>query len=197
MEYEELQKIWNNYDNKLDKLEKLNLKLVKETLIKKPSKKIALEKFRSIYGLIVIPAVLILVLHPYFTIENIDTKFIIGCILILGVAIYLIVLLLNGYSILNSIDIGSDSVLTSAKKIARFKKLYNSKWKYAIFYYPLAYIGTIFIVWKSFNFNTQTITSLTIIFIITYVLNIIGPREYTKRVQKLEKEILELKEYTE
>ncbi|MGQ1946072.1 hypothetical protein ACT3CD_03075 [Geofilum sp. OHC36d9] len=37
----------------------------------------------------------------------------------------------------------------------------------------------------------------TILFVITYIANIFGPKSYRNRIAKLEKEVLNLKEYLE
>ena len=50
MEYEELKLMWEKYDNKLDYLEKLNKKLIRETLFKRPRRKLNWHRFQSIFG---------------------------------------------------------------------------------------------------------------------------------------------------
>ena len=89
MEIEELKTIWQQYDRKLNNLEKLNKRLIMETLLKKPQSKLYRMKFQSIYGILVGPIVLVIALHPLFKPENIDLKFIVGCVISLVVLIYL------------------------------------------------------------------------------------------------------------
>ena len=197
MEYEELKSMWEKYVNNLDNLEKMNKKLIKETLLIKPQRKLNWHKYRNIYGLIMLPAVLIIALHPFFKAENLDLRFFIGCILVLGVAIYISFMNIRSYSILKRINLDSDTVIMSASKVAEYKKLYNNVWKHAIIYYPIGYAGTLLIAWKSFNFNTKTIVFIVVLFLITYIHNIIGPKIYRKRIQRLETDIIELKEYTD
>ena len=86
MEIEELKTIWKKYDSKLDNLEKLNKRLILDNLSKKPQKKLNGMKYRSFLSIFLIPVVLILGLHDIFRVENIDLKFIIGCVLTLTFA---------------------------------------------------------------------------------------------------------------
>jgi hypothetical protein len=197
MEYEEIKTMWEKYDNKLNNLEKINKKLIRETLLKKPRRKLNWHKFQNIYGLIALPVIIIVALHPDFKRESLDLKFLIGCILTIGVIIYVSILNFKSYSILKRIDLDSDTVLESASKVADFKKSYNFRWKHAIVYYPLIYAGGLLITWKGFNSDTITIVFLIALFVITYIMNIIGPKLYRDRIQRLEKEIINLKEYTD
>lgn len=195
MEYDELKSMWDKYDDKLNNLERLNKKLIRETLLMKPRRKLNWQKFHIIYGLILLPVILILVLHPYFKITNLDIKFLLGCILTIGGGVYYTFINLRKYVILNRIDLDSDTVLKSASKIADFKISFNSSWKHTIAYYPMLYFGLILIAWKGFNFDAKTITYLIILFIITYAINIKGPKIYGGRLNRLEKDIIDLKEY--
>lgn len=197
MEYDELKSMWDKYDNKLNNLERLNKKLIRETLLMKPRRKLNWQKFKSIYGLISAPVILILALHPNFKVENLDSKFYLGCILTIGGMVYLSLINLKKYLILKRIDLDSDTVLESASKVADFKISYNSSWKHSIAFYPILYAGVILIAWKSFNFDTKTIAFLITCFIITFALVIKGPKIYDDRIQRLEKDIIDLKEYTD
>lgn len=197
MEYEELENLWKKYDSKLDNLEKINKKLVKETLLRKPAKKLNWHKYYSLYGLIMLPIILVVAMHPNFNKENIGWKFITGCFLTILVLIYVSYINLKSYLIVKNIDLSKNSVIDSAARIVEFKKMYNTRWKHAFFYYPIVYFGVILITWNSFSFSNKTLAFLIGIFMITYIANIFGPKTYTNRIEKLEKEIIELKEYTE
>jgi hypothetical protein len=197
MEYEELKSLWEKYNSKLDNLEKLNKKLIMETLSRKSQRKINWHKFQSLYGLIAIPIIFVVALHPNFKQENPDWKFILGCILALLVIIYISFINIKSFSILKGINLSRNSVIESSRKIVEFKHLFSYRWKHACFYYPIIFAATILIAWNRFVFDTQTIISLTILFIVTYAINIISPRKYGKRIERLEKEISELKEYAE
>jgi len=196
MEIDELKAMWLQYDNKLDNLEKLNKRLIFETLSKKPQQKINWRKYQSLYGLIAVPVILIVALHPNFTLANLDWKFILGCILTLSVIVYVSVINFKSYMILKGIRVNSDSLVESIKKVVEFKQLFNRRWRDAIFFYPIIYIGCLLIGWNSFRFDTKTILSLVFLFIVTYLININVPKAYRSRVERLEKELQELKDYT-
>ena len=197
MEYEEIEKLWKKYNNRLENLEKMNRKLLKETLLKKPRRKLNWHKFNSLYGLIMVPIILVVALHPNFKKGSFDWKMICGIILTLSVVIYISLLNLKSYLLLKKIDLSTDSILDSAGRIIRFKKLFNSRWKSAFFYYPVLCMGVVLIAWKSFNFDIKTILSLIFLFLVTYSINIFGPKSYLKRISKLEKDIMDLREYSE
>lgn len=197
MEFEELKSMWEKYDNKLENLEKMNKKIILETLLSKPRRKLKWVKFKSIYMLICTPILTCLFIFVFsnFVLENIDAKFIIGSILIFSVAVYFSYMQLKSYLKLKKINIETDSVMESATKISKFKLQYNARWKHAVIYYPIMYAGTLLIIWEPVNFSTNTIVYLTAVFLITYIVNIKGPKIYRDRMERLEKEIANLKEY--
>ena len=199
MEFEELKSMWEKYDGKLDNLEKMNKKIILETLLSNPRGKLKWIKFKSIYMLIGTPILtcLFIFVFGHFVLEIIDAKFIIGSILIFSVTVYFSYLQLKSYLKLKQINIETDSVMESATKISNFKLQYNTRWKHAVIYYPIMYAGTLLIIWEPLNFSTNTIVYLTAVFIITYIVNIKGPKIYRDRMERLEKEITNLKEYTD
>jgi integral membrane sensor domain MASE1 len=195
MEYEELKSMWKKYDRKLDNLEKINKKIILETLLTKPRKRLKWIKFNSIYTLIAVPVILLIIVFPHLKLDNLEIKFFVGSVMVLSVIAYVSYLQFKSYLILKRISLETDSVIESAEKISSFKSLYNTRWKHAAIYYPIIYAGFLLITWKSFNFDIKTIIFLTVIFIITYIANIKGPKIYRDRMERLEKEIINLKEY--
>lgn len=197
MEYEELENLWKEYDSKLDNLEKMNKKLIRETLLKKPTRRLNWHKFNSLYGLIMVPIIIVVAMHPNFTKENVDLKFITGCVLTVLVVLYVSYINLKSYLIIKNVNLSENSVIESATKIVEFKKMYNTRWKHAFFYYPIIYLGVLLIAWNNFTFDNKMITFLIGLFIITYIANIFGPKSSRNRIARLEKEVLNLKEYVE
>lgn len=196
MEYDELKSMWEQYNSKLDNLEKLNKKIILENLSGKPKRKISWIKFQSIYGLLAVPIILAVALYPTYTTAKFDWKFISGALMILAVVIYITYYNYKGYMTIKSVNISTDPILESVKKIIAFKEIFKIRWKSAFFYYPVISAGVILLGWDRFYFNTSTIIYLVVFFIITYLMNIFGPKNYTNRLSRLEKDILELKEYT-
>ena len=99
MEIEELKAIWQQYDSKLDNLERLNKKLIMETLSKKPQKKLNWMKYRSAYSMFIVPFALAVSLSPNFRVDNVDLKFLIGCMLTLASVVYLTWINLKNYNV--------------------------------------------------------------------------------------------------
>nr|WP_321522777.1 hypothetical protein [uncultured Macellibacteroides sp.] len=195
MEIEELKLMWKQYDERLDKLEMLNKKVIQETLLKKSYKKINWQKFKSSYSLIATPIILLIALHPNFKMENINWIFITGCIMVISVLIYVSFISLKWYIMLKNIHLDADSIISSTKKVATFSKWFNVRWKYVFLYYPVIFLGAVLIGWNSFNFTPNMILFLIGIFAVTFLLNIKGSVVFRKKIEKLEKEIQELDEY--
>jgi len=197
MEIEELKTIWQKYDSKLDNLEKLNKKLIMETLTKKPQKKLNWMKYRSLSALISTPVILILALQDYWKIENIDSKFIIGCSLALLVIVYLCYVEFKSFRVLKNVDLSNDSIIESARKVSVFKRIFTNRLKYELMSYPILFAGILLIAWKSFIFDTHTILYLSAIFSVTLFWGVKQFKRRKKKIEQLHKEILDLNEYAE
>lgn len=197
MEYEEIKTIWKKYDDKLDNLEKLNKKMITEILIRKPQKKLNWMRFQNLYGLIMVPIVLVIALHPVLKIENIDLKFIIGFILTLSVIVYLCYIHFKGFIALKNIDLQNDSVIESAKKVNDFKNVVNIRQKYTFITYPILFSGVLLVCWNGFHFDKSTILFMIGLFVFALTLGYKQFKIYLNRIEKLGKEILELNEYKE
>jgi len=195
MEIEELKAIWRQYDSKLDNLERLNKKLIMETLSKKPQKKLNWMKYRSLYALISAPVIIIVALQDYWKIENIDLKFIIGCFLALLVIVYVCYVEFKSFMILKEVDVSNDSIIESARKVSAFKSIFADRLKYDIMSYPILFAGIILIGWKSFRFDTHTILYMSALFIVALFWGIKQYNRRKEKIDKLHKEILDLNEY--
>lgn len=196
MEYEELKSMWEKYDKKLDNLEGLNKKLLAESLSKKPRRKLFFLKYKSIYSIIIYPIVLTMLLYPHFKHENVDWKFILGCVFTITVLVYAIYINLKTYMAFNDLDLGADSALESARKSNKIKSVFKTRYRNALISLPLLYWGIVLIIWNSITFNALTIGFIIGLFIILFSYNLKGPAIHRKMIDKFEKEILELKEYT-
>jgi hypothetical protein len=197
MEIEELKTIWQQYDLKLNKLEKLNKKLVLETLSKKPRRKLNFLKFQSIAGLILVPIILITVFYPFLKIENIDLRLIIGCILTLIVVGYVYYFSFKCFTTLKKIDLGADTIIESVRKVNGYKTVFNSKQKYVWITYPVLFVGVLLVGWKGFTFDIKTIFFMVVLFVFAFYWGIKHNKIYQNRIDRLEKEILELNDYKE
>lgn len=197
MEIEELKAIWQQYDHKLDNLEKLNKKLMMETLSKKPQKKLNWMKYRNLYSVFMVPVILILTLQDNFRIENIDLKFIIGCLLIIVFVAVMCYMNFKGFMALRKVDLSKDSIIDSTKKVIEFKRIFVFKRKFNLLYFPLFFASVILIGWKSFDFHSTIILFLIGIFVFSLALGYKQLKMYRGKIERLEKEILDLNEYVE
>lgn len=195
MEYNELETLWKRYDEKLDSLEKINKKLLKESLLKRPERKLSRFKYSNFYGAVFLPIIIIIAMHPHFKIDSLNWIFVAGCILSISIILYLSVVQYKSYSLIRNINLSTNSVIDSLDRITHVKRLSIHLKKYVYIYYPLLYTGVLMMGAHNFIFSTRTILFLTILFIITYLANIKGIGSYNERIRNLEEDILQLKEY--
>ena len=195
MEYEELQTIWKEYDQKLDRLEKLNRKLVIETLSQKPRKRINRLMFQNLFGMLGTPVILLFVLWKYINLNHLDHYTTIGIGLVLIAVVYLCYIYFKGYNALRIINLENDPILESIRKINNFKTILWGKmsYNYIVSFFLLG--GIFLIIWKEIRMNTFTLS-----FIVAYfVAMIFWIRKKTKmhlgNIENLKKDILELEEY--
>lgn len=195
MEIEELKTIWQQYDNRLDHLEKLNKKLIMETLSKKPQKKLNWMKYRSAYSMFIVPFALAMSLSPNFRVDNVDLKFLIGCVLTFASVVYLTWINLKNYNALNNINLGSDSIVDSVRKISDFRRLVIRTKECILFVNPILLAGIMFIGWNTITFNAKTILFYAGLFLLILIVTIIQFKRYKEKIDKIEKEILDINEY--
>jgi hypothetical protein len=195
MEYEELKALWEKYDNKLDNLEKMNKRLLFESLAPKPRRMLSFLKYKCIQSIIIYPFALLCIIYPNFSIENIDLKLVIGCALSISVLIYLIYINLKTFNVLNAFNLGKDSIIESTRKSNDVKTVYSIRYKNGLYSLPLVYAGIVLIYWHTYNFETTTIILLSSIFIVLFSYNLKGSKFHKNMIDGLEKQIFELNEY--
>ena len=98
---------------------------------------------------------------------------------------------------MKKIDLYADSVIKSLNEIVKLKEIANTLKKSVFIHYPILGAGIIMICWNSIVFSTKTILLLSVFLVVTYLLNIWAQRKEKEKFEKLEKDIIELKEYTE
>ena len=197
MEYKELEILWKQYDEKLNNLEKLNKKLMKETLLQKPQKKLKWLEYEGLYAVIITPIVFPVALHSLFKVENINWVFILGCIISFIVVSYLFIMILKSYLILRKIDLHTDSVMKSLSEITKFKEISNTLQKSVYITYPVLFAGIMMMGWNSFVFTTNRIILVILFIVISQILSFWKSRRDKEKINRLEKDIAELKEYEE
>ena len=166
-----------------------------ETLSKKPRKKLNWMKYRSAYSMFIVPFALAVSLSPNFRVDNVDLKFLIGCVLTLASVVYLTWINLKNYNALNNMNLGDDSIVDSVRKISDFRKLVIRTKKYILFINPILLAGIIFIGWNTITFNTKTILFYAGLFLLILIVTIIQFKRYKEKIDRIEKELLDINEY--
>lgn len=196
MEIEELKNIWQQYDLKLNNLEKLNKKLIMETISKKPQRKLSWMKIKIIYAIIVTPLVFILVFPKFFTIEKMDWQMIVGGSLSIAVLIILIYFYFKSFKALMGIKVNEDTIVESVRKVCYYKSTINKRQKYLWISYPVLFVGIVLFERKALTFDTKRLLFMTAILVFVFILGLVKFRYQRQKVEKLEKEIKELEEYS-
>ncbi len=197
MEYEELKNIWEQYDQKLNNLEKLNKKMITEILTKKPQRKLNRLLFQNIYGMLIAPIVLSVVLHPYFQQENFDVKFIIGCGFLATAISTIIYIYYKGYISLRKINLQNDSVMESVQKVNDFKNTLYGKMKFIHIMSLFLFVGIILIIWNGLHFDTKTILGITGIVLFNVFWTNKKSKIHSNKIEQMKEDILELEDYKE
>ena len=195
MEIDELKKNWQLFGLKLNNIEKINKRLILESLSKKPKRKLNWLQGRIIYAIIVTPLVFIIAIPKFFKIENMDWQMLVGVILSISVLCFLMCFYLKGYLTLTGINVNKDSIVESVRKVCRYKSLINTRQKYLWISYPVLLAGIVLIERKTLNFD---ITGLLYIIVILGFLYVTGYEKFKyeqKEIKNLEKDLIELEEY--
>lgn len=195
MEIEELKKIWQQYDQKLNNLEKINKKLILETLSKKSNRKLNWISSKIIYAIIVTLLLYIIILPKFFTIENIDWQMIVGGILSIAVLIILMYFYIKGLITLIGINVNEDPIVESFRKVCNYKSIINKRQKYLWISYPILLAGIVLIERKTLTFDTEGILLMIATLILLFVMGSARFRYQQNEINDLEKEITELEEY--
>ena len=195
MEYEELKSLWEKYDNRLDHLDKMNKKLLFESLSRKPRRMISFLKYKCINSIIIYPFALLIIIYSNFNIENIGLRIIVGSVLSFAIFVYLIYANIKTFRALNALDLVKDTVVESTKKCNNIKNIYAVRRKYSLISLPLLFWGIVLIYWSNNQFSSLTIVLLSCLFVILFLYNLKGSTTHKNMLKKMDREIFEPNEY--
>jgi len=192
MEYEELVSLWGKFDDKLNRLEELNTTMIKEMLIKRPKRKLNFFKFKTIESMLLFPLAILLLISPNIIAMEYDWKFFLGGVLVLPIVAYVIYSNSKTYQAFRSINIGKDSVIESAQKSNRIKKIYKARYKYGRFNFPIIYTGILLVKWNAINWELPMIIFISILFILLLIFNSIVSKIHKNMIAKWTQEMEDL-----
>ncbi len=198
MEYNDLEKLWLQYDNKLNRLEELNKKIIFETLSKKPQKKISWLQFRNYLWIVMGPLILIVALHPQFKPDSLhDAKFVTGTVFLLFVVAYSTWFFISLINKLKKIDLTNNTVIESAKRINDYKQIVVSRFKATFITMPVTWIGVLLIGWNGLTFDKNLYLLIIGTFLFAFLWGKKQLQEFKRKMDKLGQDIDELKMYKE
>ncbi len=192
MEYEELVSLWGKFDDKLNRLEELNTTMIKEMLIKRPKRKLNFFKFKTIESMLLFPLAILLLISPNIIAMEYDWKFFLGGVLVLPIVAYVIYSNSKTFQAFRSINIGKDSVIESAQKSNRIKKIYKARYKYGRFNFPIIYTGILLVKWNAINWELPMIIFISILFILLLIFNSIVSKIHKNMIAKWTQEMEDL-----
>lgn len=192
MEYEELVSLWGKFDDKLNRLEELNTTMIKEMLIKRPKRKLNFFKFKTIESMLLFPLAILLLISPNIIAMEYDWKFFLGGVLVLPIVAYVIYSNSKTFQAFRSINIGKDSVIESAQKSNRIKKIYKARYKYGRFNFPIIYAGILLVKWNAINWELPMIIFISILFILLLIFNSIVSKIHKNMIAKWTQEMEDL-----
>jgi len=195
MEYSEIEKLWNNYDDKLNELTTINKLALTKTIAQSSQKKINRFQFQNYYGVILVPAILILVFYPNLFPFIPNPKLIVGTLLMLAVVCYSSWHFIYGIILLNKVDVVKDSVVESVNKINRYNQTGINRIKAQLITGPMLFASIILIGWDGFTFNLTFFLFMAVLILASFLLAKRHLRQHTQRIEKLLYDVEELKYY--
>jgi len=195
MEYEEFEKLWNKYDEKLNKLTTINKLVLTKTIAQSSQKTIDWFQYRNYYGIILVPLMLIFVLHPYLIPFNPDINIIAGSLLLLASIGYSIWHFISVINLLKKVDVANDSVIESINKINRYNKSGINRIKAQIITGPMLLAALVLIIWDKLTFNPNFFVAVAALAFASFLFAKRHLNQYKKRINNLLSDIEELKEY--
>jgi hypothetical protein len=115
----------------------------------------------------------------------------------LAVLVYLCYINFMGFRALKGINLGEDPVIESARKVNDFKSIVNTRQKYVVITYPILGVGILLLIWKDLHYDIKTLIILVGFLVLSRTLAYKQFKNQQQKIDKLEKEILDLKEYEE
>ncbi|WP_346858589.1 hypothetical protein [uncultured Draconibacterium sp.] len=198
MEYAELEQLWKTYDSKLNHLERLNKRLMVETLSRKPQKRINWLQYKNYYGLIMAPIILIFALHPQIQAGSLDdAKFVAGIVLLLVLIGYNTWHFITMINKLKKVDLINDSVIKSADRLNDYKSRFIARFKSVYVSMPVTLAGVLLIAWEDLHFGQNLYILIIFLSLFTVIWGNKQLQVFKKRMNKLVHDINELNEYKE
>jgi hypothetical protein len=195
MEVEELDKMWQQYDLKLDNLERLNKRLILDTLSKKPKRNLNWLQVKIIYAIIVTPLVFVFFFKEFIIISDLDWQMIVGGLLSIAVLFTLMYFYIKGFLALVGIKVNENNILTSYQKVCKYKSIVNRRQKYLWVSYPILIVGFVLVGHRILTFDTKGLFFMIGILVFVFVIGYARFKYQQNEIKVLEDDLKELKDY--
>lgn len=198
MESNDLQTLWQRYDEKLDRIESLNRRIIGRMISRKTGFKLNFLKFQSIYTVLLAPVIFLVVVLPF------AQKMQAGPLCIAGL-VMVILMLINGmyfgarmFSLLKKIHIDLDSLVVTKQKLLAVRRFFIRGYKNGYWAFYLGSAGLIMMMWPML---VRIKTVKVLIFYAVFFTLVPIWSEFLKKIYlrklygKMERELDELREY--
>ena len=198
MENNELQALWKKYDEKLDRIEKLNKQIVYRLISRKTAFKINFLKFQSVYSVLLAPFIFCCVLIPIFRkLSSADTVGITGFTVVTAVMAYMFYTSIRFSRLLLKVHLNTDTMLEAKQKMVTVRMFFVGLVKKGYVMYFVMYAGLLAIIHDKIRPNNPG----QMVFLATLLIGVpiyskFFIRFYLKKIYgRIEQELDELKEY--
>jgi len=197
MDNNELKNMWENYDQKLDRVEVSNQKILEYLISRKSNRKIQLISLQSLVGIIATPLILGFVLFPIALKDPLRTSTAIGLLILVILFLASFITGILFFTKSRSIKPELDSVIKTKEKLLKLQTFGINVHKIRNFAFPLIATSFILIFWNQLNYTVET---KILIFGLVVIAQFFWGKykfkmHFSDRMKLLHKEMEELSQY--
>lgn len=199
MEYEELQYLWEKYDNTLDNLKKLDKQVMVRYILKQKQKRVrSLVNQNKSY---LVFFVLMLISFAYSKISStghMDWKLLLGIIILLLSMLDYYLLVKKRNTILKKINLKTNTIIETVNALNQYPKSRFKNLRHLVIFYPVYLFGITLLMWDSIIIDDPNPNNKILFFLAIYLIGgLIGFPFYIlekRKINYLIKELNELKD---
>ncbi len=196
MELQELKEIWKNYDEKLDKIERVNRQILENVISRKTERKLFWMKIQSVLGIVTGPIIMSFAIIPFAIEKEINLLGYIGLAMISVIFIYSFFKAVNFYRLINLIKPAINTIIETKENIIKLKRFGMSIQKERVIIYPFMALSLILMISKSIDFKDPQKIIILIIMVVGIFFwgNLKFKLYFQDRMELIDNEINEIDE---
>jgi hypothetical protein len=199
MKYEELQLMWENYDSKLDNLNKLDNQLIISTVLRRKQSRIQSLIKGNKFSLVCYILGYIIIIYSFLEkMGEMDWKLLFGIVVILLSMLDYFLLTKKRNAILREVKLKTDTIIESINKLMSYPKTRFKNLRHLVILYPIYLFGLTLIMWDNIIIDSSNTIDKVLFFLVLYFIgSLIGIPRYIQEKRKISfliKELQELKD---